>query len=184
MLPIKNILLKTTLLASLLTLTPGFAASQNSQDPVIPPIPQTTEVPYEQILREEQERLPLKEIDPDELSCLARNIYYEARGEGEVGMRAVAHVTLNRVRSPLFKNTICGVVHQPYQFSWVRMEKSNPRGSTWEMAQNIAEDVYLGQGPADNTGGATYFHAKSVRPSWTRRLTYTVTIGRHVFYSQ
>jgi spore germination cell wall hydrolase CwlJ-like protein len=183
MLPIKNILLKTMLLASL-TLTPGFAASQNSQDPVVQPVPQTTEVPYEQLLREEKQNPPPKEIDPDEIACLARNIYYEARGEGEAGMRAVAHVTLNRVRSPLFKNTICGVVHQPYQFSWVRMEKSNPRGSTWEMSQRIAEEVYLGQDPGDNTGGATYFHSKSVRPSWTRRLTYTVTIGRHVFYSQ
>lgn len=55
-----------------------------------------------------------------EIACLALNIYHEARGEGIKGMRAVASVVMNRVRSKLFPDTVCDVVSQPAQFSWYR----------------------------------------------------------------
>ena len=47
-----------------------------------------------------------------EIQCLARNIHYEARGESRRGQLAVAKVTLNRVESDLFPNSICGVVNE------------------------------------------------------------------------
>lgn len=53
-----------------------------------------------------------------ELQCLADNIYYESKYESDRGKRGVAHVTLNRVASPHFSNSICGVVYEPSQFSW------------------------------------------------------------------
>ena len=37
-----------------------------------------------------------------DLTCLALNVYYEARGEPDKGKRAVAKVTLNRVHSKTF----------------------------------------------------------------------------------
>ncbi|MGB3931414.1 MAG: cell wall hydrolase, partial [Sphingobium sp.] len=46
------------------------------------------------------------------LNCLTSAIYYEAGNEPEDGQRAVAQVVLNRVRSPLWPNTVCGVVYQ------------------------------------------------------------------------
>lgn len=62
-----------------------------------------------------------------QVNCLAKNIYYEARGESLRGKLAVGFVTLNRVRSSHYPDTICGVVKQNYlqfgrykvcQFSW------------------------------------------------------------------
>ena len=60
----------------------------------------------------------LLEIDVDEMHCLAKNIYFEARGEGLKGKIAVANVTMNRVDSPKYPNTICGVVYQAKYSKW------------------------------------------------------------------
>jgi len=58
------------------------------------------------------------EIDVDEMHCLAKNIYFEARGETLKGKIAVANVTMNRVDSPNYPNTICGVVYQAKHSKW------------------------------------------------------------------
>jgi len=185
----KNTLLGAMLFAPLLLAT--SASSQSSQELTVSPpaqvSQQTDPVPYEQVLREEAEaasREPVntRSANTAEVNCLAQNIYYEARGEGQSGMRAVAHVTMNRMRSRLFRSTVCGVVHQPSQFSWVRQGYASPRGPLWERAKEIALSVYTGEDASDNTGGATYFHASSSRPSWSRRFSRTATIGGHIFY--
>lgn len=179
MLSTKNTLLKGFFLISLLAAAP--AASQSPEGQPTPVL--RGPVPYEQILAEEAEAAAsLREVNKTEVNCLARNIYYEARGEGVNGMRAVAYVTMNRMESRLFSNTVCGVVHQPHQFSWVRAGYGPPRGPMWTKAQEIAEAVYTGADASDNTGGATYFHATTIKPRWAYRLTHTVTIGGHAFY--
>jgi spore germination cell wall hydrolase CwlJ-like protein len=57
------------------------------------------------------------------VTCLARTIYWEAKGESDAGMQAVANVVMNRLRHTGFPKTICGVVTQGHeqgacQFSW------------------------------------------------------------------
>ena len=47
-----------------------------------------------------------------QLTCLAKNIYFEARNEPFAGQFAVALVTLNRVSDTTFPDTICKVVNQ------------------------------------------------------------------------
>lgn len=116
-----------------------------------------------------------------EIDCLARNIYWEARGEGQRGMRAVAHVTMNRMESGKFRRTICGVVYQGGQFTWTTHKRS-PNGHLWQTSRNIAANVYTEVDDSDPTHGATYFHAGNVRPSWASRFRKTVTIGNHAFY--
>jgi spore germination cell wall hydrolase CwlJ-like protein len=69
-------------------------------------------------LRGKPEQQGSTDLSEDELGCLVANIYHEARGEDALGQAAVAHVTLNRVRSPSYSDTVCGVVWQPGQFSW------------------------------------------------------------------
>ena len=63
-------------------------------------------------------KLPEPNIDSDELECLAKNIYHEARGESREGKVAVANVTLNRVHSARFPDTVCGVVYQAVYSRW------------------------------------------------------------------
>ena len=52
------------------------------------------------------------EVRNKQLECLARNIYYEAKGEPFEGKVAVAQVTINRMESGLFPNDLCKVVYQ------------------------------------------------------------------------
>ena len=56
----------------------------------------------------------------DEVNCLALNIYHEARNQPFMGKLAVGFVTLNRVKSDNFPNTICEVVKQGFYY------KNNP----------------------------------------------------------
>ncbi len=47
-----------------------------------------------------------------EWECLSEALYFEARGESLTGVVAVAEVILNRVDSPDYPNSVCGVVNQ------------------------------------------------------------------------
>lgn len=57
-----------------------------------------------------------------EVRCLARAMYFEARGESVAGQIAVAQVTLNRVKAEKFPDTVCNVVHEKRhgscQYTW------------------------------------------------------------------
>jgi len=121
-----------------------------------------------------------------EQRCLALNLYWEARGEDRRGMIAVGWVVLNRMRSPHFPATPCGVVYQggekpPCEFSWWCDGKSDrPRDPrSWQRALVAAADLLVNP-PPDPTGGALYYHSTSIRRPWSR--VRTVQIGRHVFY--
>ena len=123
------------------------------------------------------------EVSGAELDCLASAIYFESKGEPLEGQLAVAEVILNRVESGEFADTICGVVKQRNQFSFVRAGHipSVPRASlAWRRAVAIAQIAQ--QDLADSVGAkAMFFHATHVRPSW-RGLTRVASVGNHVFY--
>lgn len=124
--------------------------------------------------------------DAKEINCIAKNIYFEARSEGEKGMTAVAAVTKNRVNSGVFPSTYCKVVFQPNQFSWTKQKghKLDKSDSEWKKAKEIATIIYYADLPIDPTRGATYFHRKDIRPYWTKDKDFKRTgkIGSHVFY--
>lgn len=113
-----------------------------------------------------------------QLDCLAKNVYFEARGEPLKGQLAVAWVTLNRVQDGRFADDVCGVVHQPGQFVWLDDGHSDvPRDAeSWNRAQTIAALVYAVQDvdSIDPTNGSIYFHAG--------RRKDAIRIGAHVFY--
>ena len=52
----------------------------------------------------------------EQVECIATNIYHEARNQSELGMRAVAWVTLNRVQHESYPNTACGVVYDAVRY--------------------------------------------------------------------
>jgi len=120
---------------------------------------------------------------PDEESeCLARAVYWESKGEPLGGQLAVAEVIINRAQSGRFASTICGVVRQRGQFSFVRGGHipAAPQGSRdWRTAVAIAwiarQDLADGAAPR-----ALFFHARSARPGW--RLTRVASVGNHIFY--
>lgn len=122
--------------------------------------------------------------------CLARAVYFEARSESELGQLAVAKVILNRVRNPLYPNTICDVVYQGAdqpgcQFSFAcdgRPDKPRP-GRAWEQAKKVAGRAMTGDSNEQIISTATHFHADYVRPKWSDSMTRLIKIGRHIFYS-
>lgn len=119
-------------------------------------------------------------VSSSELECLAKVVLYEAGSEPRAGQLAVAQVVMNRVRSPRFPNTICGVIYQRGQFASIR-SYSPPRGARWNRAMALAREVTSGEA-APVVGRALYFHAARVRPAFARTQTRVAQIGGHVFY--
>jgi spore germination cell wall hydrolase CwlJ-like protein len=122
------------------------------------------------------------DLDADrELECLAAAVYYESKGEPLEGQLAVAHVILNRAASGRFVSSVCGVVAQPGQFSFVHHGKVPTPGNSaqWRLAvavAKVAENDLWGN-PAPE---ALYFHARRVHASW--RMTKVAALGNHIFY--
>ena len=133
-------------------------------------------------------------VDERERYCLALAIYHEARNQPLDGRIGVAAVVLNRVRTGAHPNSICAVVFDRCQFSWVcdRRKQYNPEfhaniieRRAWRDAVQLAEDIivdYNRRTFVDVTHGATFFHAVYVRPRWRHHMTRTVQIGAHIFY--
>ncbi len=125
-----------------------------------------------------------------ELDCLARTIYFEARGEPDEGKRAVGHVVMNRASNPLFPHKVCQVVQQGgeklrfgCQFSWWcdgRSDQPTER-RVWEKSKALARQIYWDYSD-DPTDGALGYHAEYVRPRWRGDFARGRKIGRHVFY--
>jgi spore germination cell wall hydrolase CwlJ-like protein len=131
-----------------------------------------------------------------QLDCLARNVYYEARGESYEGQLAVALVTLNRVEHGLFPNSICGVVNERKlkkgfevcQFSWRCESHTNPKKRVHQKHESykaameaIFEYESLTSGVI--TKDVLYFHAKYVKPSWRKHKQLLAKIDNHIFYT-
>lgn len=124
-----------------------------------------------------------------DLDCLAQAVYYEARGEGLSGMRAVAQVVLNRARHPAFPKSVCGVVYQGAarrtgcQFSFVcdgSMRRGKEPGA-WRRAREVAAKAMGGYVMAE-VGNATHFHTTGVAPGWRNHLMRVAQVGTHIFY--
>jgi spore germination cell wall hydrolase CwlJ-like protein len=118
-----------------------------------------------------------------EMLCLAKNIYYEARGEPMHGKIAVAQVTLNRVtHRTQFQSSICKVVYAKHQFSWTRERHKPPSGTAWHEAQALAKAVIQGTAHLPDFR-ALYFHNLTVKPQWNRTRELVARIGNHIFYA-
>jgi|TARA_R110000822_G_scaffold120493_1_gene253974 spore germination cell wall hydrolase CwlJ-like protein len=129
----------------------------------------------------------------NQLECLTRNIYYEAATEPFEGKVAVAQVTLNRVASGNFANTVCGVVYEKNvvyqkvicQFSWFCDGKSATKpihAAAWKESNEVAKKVLLENFRLPSMVTAMYYHADYVNPKWGKPKI--AKIGKHIFYSE
>lgn len=141
-----------------------------------------------------------------ETSCLALNIYFEARDQTIKGQMAVALVTINRVNSKRFPNTICQVVKQANwkngkvvkhrcHFSWYcdGLPDKPKNKIAWKVALTISKAMLELPGAHiknygkrwtvnDFLNGATHYHRNDVDPYWNRKMLKVATIGDHIFY--
>ncbi len=122
--------------------------------------------------------------------CLSEALYYEARGEGRGGQQAVAEVVFHRMNMGHYGHSICAVVyegsrHRGCQFSFTcNGDLERPRqASDWRESEQLAARILTGEVRLRNTtGGATHYHAISVKPVWAPSLMRTIQIGNHIFY--
>ncbi len=124
-----------------------------------------------------------------DLECLTQAAYYEARGEGRDGMRAVTQVVLNRVRHAAFPKTVCGVVYQganrqtgcQFSFTCNGSMRGNVNRAAWNRARDVASQALSGQ-VYSAVGNATHFHTTAVSPRWRNSLVRVNQVGSHLFY--
>jgi Cell Wall Hydrolase len=122
--------------------------------------------------------------------CLAQVMYYEARGEGEEGERAVAQVVFDRLSQGTHGATLCDVVFEGVgktfcQFTFAcdgSMDRPKD-GAAWRTAQVLAARLMVGElSQIADVKGATNYHAAYVHPSWASRFEKIARIGNHIFY--
>lgn len=146
-------------------------------------------------LKEENNLLPANYITASDrmkqLDCLTRNVYWEAASEPFEGKVGVAQVTMNRVASGKFANSVCGVVYQKNivyekvicQFSWYCENPGQIRPvhkELWKESEEVAKKVLLENFRLPSLKGALYYHADYINPNW--KLPKIEKIGRHIFY--
>lgn len=176
--------------------------------------PENVERVRQNIPKEYKTELSLTEpeqvvVDPAEVECLQKNLYFEARNQGVDGQLATAWVTINRVNSVHYPSTICDVVYQGVhdrngnpvrnqcKFSWYCDGKSDePHNNVverraWKVAGEIAKHMIENCTthitevcPDDPTNGALYYHTKEVAPNWSKVYTVSANIGSHIFYTR
>lgn len=147
------------------------------------------------------EEFKVVKVDPQQLQCLAKNIFHEASGESILGQAAVAWVVLNRITHG-FAKTPCGVIHQSAnvtkldeatgeeiqvkvcQFSWVCAGVADNRGTArYRQAEQIAHAVLSREAfKNDVPKNILFFHNATVKPNWPYRRV--AVIGNHAFYSK
>jgi spore germination cell wall hydrolase CwlJ-like protein len=133
---------------------------------------------------------------PTELQCLTANIFFEARGESTKGMKAIADITLNRTKHQAFPESICEVVKQKQQFSWVKGDKRSKkvlsedlRGfktedlAAYQKAKVIATEALSEGYKPTLPKNIVSFHNASVQPAWSKVMKLHGKIGQHYFYS-
>ena len=109
-------------------------------------------------------------------------------------MLGVLNVIYNRADRKFER--IIPVAIKKYQFSCLNSMKKGRkpdysvilqrayRVSTFGTAMNLLKELEAGK-IADNTFGATHYHATvDDPPYWTRKMQYLTTIGKHHFYTE
>ncbi|CAB4126179.1 spore_SleB, spore cortex-lytic enzyme [uncultured Caudovirales phage] len=115
-------------------------------------------------------------------TCLALNIYWEARDQDEDGQRMVADVTLERLLTPGYPDTICGVVYEHRAFSWTEDGKSDKPTDVeaYLRAQIIADETLLYG--CSLCSGATHYATRDALPYWATDCDVIGMWGNHIFY--
>jgi N-acetylmuramoyl-L-alanine amidase len=122
----------------------------------------------------------------DQANCIAVAVYHEARGESLEGQLAVAKVIMNRAASGKYPTSWCGVVKQPWQFSFVNprsgyMPSVDQASASWRKALGVTR-LAVANAVQSVPADCLWYHADYVAPSWGRRLTRVEKIGAHIFY--
>lgn len=151
-----------------------------------------TIVPESGIIVSNPHHLKISE-DKKEQKCLLEVLWYEARGEGLEGMKAVANVVINRVNSKHYGGTICEVVDQPKQFSYRNHLKPSQRldvvpkpsevGVFTQLKESVTTWTKKGFEPVVEPE-TLWYHTSTVKPKWSKFKTKVKQVGNHIFFKK
>lgn len=113
--------------------------------------------------------------------CLAQVLYFEAATEPIEGLQAVAATVFNRIDTPGYAGSICGVVYQPYQYSWTLTQQNwsrKPAKKYFDLAKTFLQE----RESLKEEYPVTHFHHVGISPKWSNTLEHIMTIGQHKFY--
>jgi spore germination cell wall hydrolase CwlJ-like protein len=128
----------------------------------------------------------LKSWDFQQIDCMAKNAYFEARGEGDGGIDRVNDVVLNRAADMArYPDGPCQVITERGQFSWYSDGKDHGIKDmvSYNHIYTRSYNKYLYRKAGivpDLTNGATHYHAESVSPKW--KWAFLGRFGHHLFY--
>lgn len=128
-----------------------------------------------------------------EYRCVVRNLYHEGRGEGLVGQAYIVKTVLNRVRDTKHPHSVCGVIYQKMQFSWVHQipkhkqqvpQKTTSEKELLKQLEDLSTVViWIDRLGWDFTQGSQFYHSINVQPKWNySKLDKTSKVGNHQFY--
>lgn len=117
-----------------------------------------------------------------EIVCMTNNVYHEARGESGLGQRAVVDVVLNRMTDPKHRwpRDVCGVVYQPWAFSWTMNDVTVNDFGTW-MTIKLRVKLWM-ENHDKGIVDANHYHTVDISPEWDNNMNRVATIGLHAFF--
>jgi spore germination cell wall hydrolase CwlJ-like protein len=129
-----------------------------------------------------------------ERECIKEALWFEARGESELGQRAVLNVIRNRMHARTFPSTYCKVIEQPRQFSYRLGLKPGQRKQirlvnaldheTYAQVSTLADEALLGAfKPVLEPSVLWYTHIK-VKNKWTKCMKVIKIEGNHHFLKE
>lgn len=119
-----------------------------------------------------------------DLQCLAKNIYYEAGVENDLGKYAVGTVTLNRLKTQYWGRSVCSVVYAKAQFSWTKTRVPKPNRQLWAKSVQIAKHILNGK-RVRALDHSLFYHADYIDPpEWVDQSKQICQIGAHIFYTK
>jgi len=135
-------------------------------------------------------RIGNTEVSPEhyeaEKTCLARILLNEVSGEPILGKKLVAAVTINRVNSGKFPNTVCSNMKSTGQYSFY-----NPKSKHVDKQRHypveyihIAEQALAGKYDKLVSPSVLYFKVCSVDSEFFNKLVMVSRVKSHCFYKQ
>lgn len=111
-------------------------------------------------------------------ACAAIAVFKESNTESLVGSRAVLDVIFNRAKKA--KKSICAIIKEKAQFSFVRKRMS------WKPSQEMLERFAVVEKMKRVFGeDVLWFHNREIRqPKWARKMKMLMVIGQHKFYKE
>ncbi|MEC1548580.1 spore cortex-lytic enzyme [Bacillus rugosus] len=113
----------------------------------------------------------------NDIRLLSQAVYGEARGEPYEGQVAIAAVILNRLNSPLFPNSVAGVIFEPLAFTAVADGQIYMQPN--ETAREAVLDAINGWDPSEEA--LYYFNPDTATSAWIWGRPQIKRIGKHIF---